>query len=98
MVTSLSTGAIVPFIYNSAIKWSGPKLDLSKSRCGFRRARRKGTTFSQVVSTDHSRVGGSHQQVNVNAGITIIDTGIVLTRPDLNFQTSYLRSRHINSQ
>lgn len=47
--------------------------------------------FSQVVSTDHSRVGGSlsvlegsHQQVNVDAGIAIIDTGIVLTHPDLN--------------
>lgn len=93
------TGAVVPFVYNSAIKGFAIKIPngqvlnsiLANPSVDFVEPDIKVQAFSQVVSTGYSRVGGplsvlagSHQQVSVNAGIAIIDTGIDLNHPDLN--------------
>lgn len=95
----ITTGAVVSFIYNSAIKGFAIKVPngqvlnsiLANPAVDFVEPDVRVQAFSQVVSTGYSRVGGSlsvldssHQQVSVNAGIAIIDTGIDLNHPDLN--------------
>ncbi|MFZ0514975.1 MAG: S8 family serine peptidase [Candidatus Nitrosopolaris sp.] len=96
---AISRGALVPFVYNNAIKGFTIKIPnnlvlnsiLSNPSVDFVEPDIKVQAFSQVVSTGYSRVGGplsvlggSHPQVSVNAGIAIIDTGIDLTHPNLN--------------
>ena len=95
---AISRGAIVPFVYNNAIKGFAIKIAnklvlnsiLSNPSVDFVEPDIKVQAFSQVVSTGYSRVGGplsvlngSHPRV-VNAGIAIIDTGIDFTHPELN--------------
>ena len=91
-------GAIVPFVYNNAIKGFAIKIPnklvlnsiLSNPEVDFVEPDVKVQAFSQNPSTGYSRVGGlssvniPHSQTSINAGIAIIDTGIDLNHPDLN--------------
>ena len=96
---AISRGALVPFVYNNAIKGFAITIAnklvlnaiLSNPSVDFVEPDIKVQAFSQAVSSGYSRVGGpllvldgSHPQVNVNAGIAIIDTGIDPTHPELN--------------
>ncbi len=96
---AIGMGAHVPFVYDSAIKGFTIKIPnklvldsiLSNPSVDYVEPDVKVQAFSQGVSTGYSRVGGplsvldgSHPQVNVNAGIAVIDTGIDLTHPNLN--------------
>jgi hypothetical protein len=96
---AISRGALVPFVYNNAIKGFAITIAnklvlnaiLSIPSVDFVEPDIKVQAFSSPVSTGYSRVGGpllvldgSHPQVSVNAGIAIIDTGIDPTHPELN--------------
>ena len=96
---AISKGALVPFVYNNAIKGFAITIAnklvlnaiLSNPSVDFVEPDIKVQAFSSAVSTGYSRVGGpllvldgSHPQVSVNAGIAIIDTGIDPTHPELN--------------
>jgi subtilisin len=95
---AISRGALVPFVYSNAIKGFAIKIAnklelnaiLSNPLVDFVEPDIKVQAFSQVPSTEYSRVGGplsilngSHPQASVNAGIAIIDTGIEFTHPEL---------------
>jgi subtilisin len=96
---AISRGALVPFVYNNAIKGFAITIPnklvlnaiLSNPSVDFVEPDVKVQAFSPAISTGDSRVGGSlsvldgsHPQVSVNAGIAIIDTGIDSTHPELN--------------
>lgn len=96
---AINGGANIPFVYNTAIRGFTIKIPnklaldsiLSNPSVDFVEPDYKVQAFSQSVSTGYSRVGGplsvldsSHQQIIVNAGIAIIDTGIDLSHPKLN--------------
>jgi subtilisin family serine protease len=96
---AISRGALVPFVYNNAIKGFAITIAnklvlnsiLSNPSVDFVEPDIKVQAFSQVASTGYSRVGeplsvlnGSQPQHSVNAGIAIIDTGIDFTHPELN--------------
>ncbi len=96
---AISRGALVPFVYNNAIKGFAITIAnklvlnaiLSNPSVDFVEPDVKVQAFSPAVSTGYSRVGGpllvldgAHAQVSVNAGIAIIDTGIDSTHPELN--------------
>jgi subtilisin family serine protease len=96
---AISGGALVPFVYNNAIKGFAITIAnklvlnaiLSNPSVDFVEPDIKVQAFSSAVSTGYSRVGGpllvidgSHPPVSVNAGIAIIDTGIDPTHPELN--------------
>ena len=95
---ALARGAIVPFVYNNAIKGFAIRIPnkfvlnsiLSNPEVNFVEPDIKVQAFSQISSTGYSRVGGlssvnvPHSQNNINAGIAIIDTGIDINHPDLN--------------
>ncbi len=95
---AISRGALVPFVYNNAIKGFAIKIAnklvlnsiLSNPSVDFVEPDIKVQAFSQVASTGYSRVGGPSSVLNgsqprvVNAGIAIIDTGIDSSHPELN--------------
>jgi subtilisin len=94
---AISRGALVPFVYNNAIKGFAIKIAnklvlnsiLSNPSVDFVEPDIKVQAFSQVASTGYSRVGGPLSVLNgsqprvVNAGIAIIDTGIDSSHPEL---------------
>jgi subtilisin family serine protease len=96
---AISRGAHIQFVYNNAIRGFAietPDKQVLKSillnpSVDFVEPDIKVQAFSHAVSTGYARVGGplsvlnnSPPQVNVNAGIAIIDTGIDLSHPNLN--------------
>lgn len=105
-------GAIVPFVYNNAIKGFAVKIPnklllnsiLSNPEVDFVEPDVKVQAFSQIPSTGYSRVGGlssvdiPHSQTSTNAAIAIIDTGVDLNHPDLNVykQVSFIPGTSAN--